>query len=122
MEGRKESKYNLAGTCPECGKLIKVEHIIAVDIVEPGTTTKVEEKDNVAGSEIQSEKTDKTNSKEGKDNADEAIHEGSTGKGTEGAGVRPDNPKGTTGTENSVPEPTDSGKSKANKRSGGKTK
>ncbi len=100
MEGRKESRYNLAGTCPECGKLIKVEHIICVDIVEPGTTTKVEEKDNA-----------------GKENS------GKSGtKETESADVRPDNPEGKTGPTNSVPEPTDSGKSKANKRSGGKTK
>ena len=45
MDGRKESKYNLAGTCPECGKLIKVEHIICVNLVETGTTTKTEDKD-----------------------------------------------------------------------------
>ena len=100
MEGRKESRYNLAGTCPECGKLIKVEHIIAVDIVEPGTTTKVEEKDNAETKGLAEKPSEPT----------------------ESADVRPADTKGPAGTESSVPEPTDSGKSKTDKRSGGKTK
>lgn len=100
MEGRKENRYNLTGICPECGKLLKVELIIATELVEQGTTTKTEEKDNVGS------KTD----------------DGKPPVSTESADVRPDNPEGKTGTTNSVPKPTDSGKSKADKRSGGKTK
>ncbi len=100
MEGRKESKYNLAGTCPECGKLIKVEHIICVDIVEPGTSKKVEGKNNA-------ENQPAGNAEENK---------------PESTDVRPDNPKGKTGTGNSEIQSADSGNSKENKRPGGKTK
>lgn len=43
MEGRKENKYNLSGICPGCGKLFRVELIIATELVETGKTTKKEE-------------------------------------------------------------------------------
>ena len=100
MEGRKESKYNLAGTCSECGKLIKVEHIICVDIVEPGTSTKVEEKDNDTGSNNQTSGTAQA----------------------ESADVRPDSAKGNPAAANRPGKPDDSEKSTGNKKAGGKTK
>ena len=95
MEGRKESKYNLVGTCPECGKLIKVEHIISVDLVEQGTTTKLEGKDN--GTQGNKEKS-------------------GTGE-PESTSVRPDKDKGNNATE---PEP-DNKKPSGNSAATGKT-
>ena len=100
MEGRKESRYNLAGTCPECGKLIKVEHIICVDLVEQGTTTKVEGKDDV----------ETGSSNEGKDGVPES------------AGVRPAVDKGQTATTGEPVQPGDTGKSKRDKKAGGRHK
>ena len=97
MEGRKENKYNLTGICPECGKLIKVEHTIAVDLVETGKTTETEGKDNDG----------RGNSEESKDSRPES------------ADVRPADTKGPAGTESSTDQPTDPGKSKTNKRTGG---
>ena len=32
MEGRKENKYNLSGICPQCGKLLKVELVVATEL------------------------------------------------------------------------------------------
>ena len=46
MEGRKENKYNLSGICPQCGKLLKVEIVVATELVDTGTTTETEGKDN----------------------------------------------------------------------------
>ncbi len=100
MEGRKESRYNLAGTCPECGKLIKVEHIIAVDIVEPGTTTKVE----------------------GKPNAEQTKSQGTGSNTTESVDVRSTDGAGQSATTDKPVQPSDSGKSKRDKKAGGKTK
>ena len=100
MEGRKESKYNLVGTCPECGKLIKVEHVISVDLVETGTTTKVEEKEDEASGNSKSNQNE----------------------GAEGADVRPADEKGPAGTASGTNQPADSGKTKSNKKAGGKHK
>ena len=97
MEGRKESKYRLSGTCPECGKLIAVEHIIAVDIVEPGTTTKVEEKAN--GKSKGSKDTGPTT--------------------TESSDVRSTDEKGPAGTTGAADKPGNSKKSKRAKKNGG---
>jgi len=44
MEGRKENKYNLNGVCPECGKLFKVELVIATELVETEESKKAEAK------------------------------------------------------------------------------
>ena len=98
MEGRRESKYNISGTCPECGKLIRVEHTISVDLVELGKTTKTEGKD-------------------GKNNTVDTN--GETSK-SESAGVRPAEPKGPTGTESKGPKSTDPKKDKRAKNAGGK--
>ncbi len=100
MEGRKESRYNLAGTCPECGKLIKVEHIICVDIVEPGTSTKVEGKTN-AGQTGTADKKEVP---------------------SESGSVRPADTEGPAGTTDSADKPGNTGKSKPNKKTGGKHK
>ncbi len=97
MEGRKESKYRLSGTCPECGKLIAVEHIIAVDLVEQGTSTKVEEEPNGKG-------------------------KGSEDTGTttvESSDVRFTDEKGPAGTASVGPKPGNSKKSKRAKKAGG---
>ncbi|KKM24640.1 hypothetical protein LCGC14_1603130 [marine sediment metagenome] len=98
MEGRKESKYNISGTCPECGKLIKVEHTISVDLVELGKTTKTEE------------------SPDGKDTGTEQGKD----KGSEGSDVRPADEKGPTTGTSKPDEPADSKKSKRAGKTGGK--
>ena len=46
MEGRKENKYNLSGICPQCGKLLKLELVVATELVEEGTTTETEAKED----------------------------------------------------------------------------
>ena len=97
MDERKESRYNLAGTCPKCGNVIKVEHIICVDLVELGTTTKTE----------------------GKDNGDQGSKEESgTGK-PESADVRPADTKGPAGTTSADNQPAYSKKGGRNKNTGG---
>ena len=97
MEGRKESKYRLSGTCPECGKLIAVEHIIAVDLVEQGTSTKVEEEPNGKG-------------KGSKDTGGSAV---------EGIDVRSTDEKGPAAGTSAGPKPADSKKGKRAKKAGG---
>ena len=97
MEGRKESKYNLTGTCPKCGDLIKVEHIISVDLVDLGTTTKTEEVDHGNAKFIAK----------------------TLAKGAESSGVRPADKKGPTTATSGDPKPADSKKSKRAKKTGG---
>lgn len=98
MEGRKESKYNLSGTCPECGKLIKVEHIIAVDLVEQGTSKETE----------------------GKPDASKGETNGTGSSAAEGDGVRPADEAGKPGSTDSAGKPADSAKSGRAKKTGGK--
>ena len=100
MEGRKESKYNLAGICANCGKPVKIELTIATELIE----------------------TNEGKGTEGKDNDGKTKIAGVDAEVTESGDIRPADAKGPAGTKDSVPEPTDSGKSKADKRSGGKTK
>ena len=97
MEGRKENRYNLSGICPKCGDLLKVELTVATELVEIGTTTKTEGKDE----------------REGRPN-EEAVN-----KDAESADVRPADTKGPAGTASGTDKPADSGKSKRNKKTGG---
>ena len=97
MEGRKENKYNLSGICPQCGKLLKVEIVVATELVDTGTTTETEGKDNV-----------------GEGNSGETSD-----KNAESADVRPADTKGPAGTASGTDKPADSGKSKRNKKTGG---
>ena len=100
MEKNTSSNFRINSICPNCNALVEVRFAIQTDYKEAEPETKPEEKDNAERGKtgIESEKSN------------------------EGASVQPDNPEGKTGTTDSVPEPTDSGKSKANKRSGGKAK
>ncbi len=100
MEGRKESKYNLAGICPKCGDTIKVELVIATSLIE----------------------TNEGKGTEGKDNGKPKDTGKSGSKEAESGNIRPDNGKEPTGTKSSVPESEDTGKTKATKGTGGKTK
>jgi len=97
MDERKESRYNLAGTCPKCGNVIKVEHIICVDLVELGTTTKTE----------------------GKDNAEDQPAGNAEENKPESADVRPADTKGTAGTTSADNQPAYSKKGGRNKKTGG---
>lgn len=119
MEGRKESKYNISGTCPECGKMVKVEHIISVDLVELGTTKPKESiaptskdlqavADDVARAE-EEEKPD-----EGKEN-----NTANNGKKAESDNIRPADKKGPVEPASGEPKPADSKKSKRDKKAGG---
>ncbi len=100
MEKSTSTDFNLYVVCPHCNKLVDVGFNIKTGFKEAEPETKTE----------------------GKDNAGQEKTELVSNRKAESGDVRPDNPKGTTGTKDSVSEPTDSGKSKADKRTGGKTK
>jgi len=96
-----ENKYRLQAICPKCGEL----EIIEITV------------NSMLAHEVKPKET------EGKDNAGTTTTDIKGNINAESADVRPNNPKGETGSTDSVPEPTDSGKSKANKRAGsGKAK
>jgi len=97
MEGRKENKYNLSGICPKCGDLLKVELTVATELVEIGTTTKTE----------------------GKDNAAEGNRERNESGTTESADVRPADTKRPAGTTSADNQPGYSKKGGRNKKTGG---
>ena len=100
MEGRKENKYNLSGICPKCGDLLKVELTVATELVEIGTTTKTEGKDNAVGKNI----------------------EHSEGNVTESSDVRPADTKGPAGSTSADDQPGYSKKGGRNKKTGGGAK
>ena len=100
MEGRKESKYNLAGICANCGKPVKIELTIATELIETDEGKSTEEEYDDIGPETK------------------AVLE----RDAKGTDVRPADTKGATGTTSSTFKSADSGKSKANKRSGSKAK
>ena len=100
MEGRKENKYNLSGICPQCGTLLKVELVVATELVEVGSTTKTEGKGNGGNGKI----------------------EYTNDSHTESADVRPADtkrPAGTTSADNQPANPKKGGRNK--KTGGGKT-
>ena len=97
MEGRKENKYNLSGICPECGKLVKVEIIVATELVETGSTIE----------------------KEGKIDGIHDRKQFEEDKLAESTDLRPINTEGPAGTASGTDKPADSGKSKRNKKTGG---
>ena len=97
MEGRKESKYNLAGICAECGKPIKIELTIATELVENGTTKETEGKDNGLGNRIEEKQNEEPKSES----------------------VRHDREQGNPAKTSGDTEPTDSEKSAGTKKTGG---
>ena len=97
MEGRKENKYNLSGICPQCGKLLKVEIVVATELVDTGTTTETEGKDNA-------ENQPAGNAEENK---------------PESADVRPADEKGPAGSTSADNQPAYSKKGVRNKKTGG---
>jgi len=97
MEGRKENKYNLTGICPKCGDLIKIELVIATELVDTGTTTKPEGKDNGSNEDIK----------------------GNGAEHAESAGVRPTDTKEPAGTTSPDNQPGYSKKGGRNKKTGG---
>ena len=100
MEGRKENKYNLSGICPQCGTLLKVELVVATELVEIGTTTETE----------------------GKDNGDNAIIDSKPDRQQESGDVRPADTKGPAGTASTDNQPGYSKKGGRNKKTGGGAK
>ena len=97
MEGRKENKYNLSGICPKCGDLLKVELTVATELVEIGTTTKTEGKDNA-------ENQPAGNAEENK---------------PESADVRPADEKGPAGSTSADNQPANPKQGGRNKKTGG---
>ena len=100
MEGRKESKSNLAGICPKCGDTIKVELTIATELIETNEGKGTEEKDNAKGRNSSSKVAGQT----------------------EGAGIRHDSKSGNITATSGNAEPADSEKTTGTKKAGGKTK
>lgn len=98
MEGRKENKYNLSGICPECGKLIKLELVVATELVEHTDAKELEAKVNAGKREA----------------------EGREAVGEESGDVRPADATPTTGEPGPGPAAADSGKGKRAKKAGGK--
>ena len=100
MPNHANTEFRLNVLCPHCDKLVNMDISIKTDFKE---------------AEIEKET-------EGKANETITRIDRSEKKESESSGVRPDYNTGLTGTKDSIPEPTDSGKSKADKRTGGKTK
>jgi len=98
MEGRKENKYNLSGICPQCGKLLKVELVVATELVETGTTKAKEELPD----------------------ANKGESEGTSTSSDEGDSVRPADETGPAGTADTADKPVHSGKGKRDKKAGGR--
>lgn len=100
MPENTSTDYRLNAICPKCGELQTIVITIKSTVKEAP-----EEKET-----------------EGKDNVDNSKDTNGKGEQPESPGVRPADTKGSAGTKDSVPEPTDSGKNKADKHAGGKHK